>query len=205
MTDGNRIKQLLDTWEEGGTLSIAELEELRAAAHAPGRTAAHSRLLHFVERDSGMIAAQRSRAPASEQFTNAVMDRITEARQQRRTPSRPALATVAAVALVLFGTVVGLLVGRTSVAPDRVVVQFQLAAPAAESVTLVGDFSDWEADRYRLRDEDGDGVWEITVPLRSGQVYTYNFLIDGETWVTDPDSLTTVDDGFGGEKSVLNL
>jgi hypothetical protein len=202
MVDEKRIAQLLDKWEAGETLSEMELEELRAAS---GEAASHRRLLYFVQRDSGATATKASPAAVSPQFTTGVMERITAERRQWRFPARPAVAAVAAVALLLLGTVGGLLVGRSSVAPNRVVVQFQLAAPGADSVTLVGDFSDWEADRYRLRDEDDDGVWEITVPLRSGQVYTYNFLINGETWVTDPDSLTTVDDGFGGEKSVLNL
>jgi hypothetical protein len=204
MSDSQRITDLVGKWEAGGTLDHTEMAELRAAA-VQGEGDLDHRLLLFLERDAGMDRGPSPSATVCEQFTRGVMARITAQQERRRFPSRGMVSAVAAVVLVLLGTFVGLLVGRSSVAPDRVVVQFQLAAPEAGSVTLVGDFSDWEPDRYQLRDTNGDGVWEITVPLRSGQVYTYNFLIDGKTWVTDPDSPMTVDDGFGGQKSVLSL
>ena len=49
------------------------------------------------------------------------------------------------------------------------------------------------------------GTWEITIPLRKGSMYTYDFLVDGQRWIPDPGSRTQVDDGFGGLSSVLRL
>lgn len=85
------------------------------------------------------------------------------------------------------------------------VVRFELVAPEASRVSLVGDFNGWDEDLHRLRDRDGDGVWEVEVPLRRGEVYTYNFLLDEGEWIPDPNAVNHIEDSFGGEKSVLNL
>ena len=69
----------------------------------------------------------------------------------------------------------------------------------------MGDFTDWESSKITLKDPDGDGVWEAEVKLKKGDVYSYNFVIDGEEWIPDPNSLTQVDDGFGGKSSLLSL
>ena len=90
-------------------------------------------------------------------------------------------------------------------AKPSVVVRFELVAPEAGSVSLVGDFNDWDDERHMLRDRDQDGVWEIEVPLQRGNVYTYNFLINGNEWIPDPSAVNHIEDPFGGEKSVLNL
>jgi len=63
-------------------------------------------------------------------------------------------------------------------------VLFVVPAPlGATSVVVVGDFNDWEATA--LSDEDGDGIWRITIPLSPGR-YEYGFLIDGRWWGEDP-------------------
>ena len=57
--------------------------------------------------------------------------------------------------------------------------EFFLAAPWAESVRLVGDFTDWhQAPLDMIQSE--YGVWFIVVPLPPG-VYSYCFIVDG-TW-----------------------
>ncbi|MBN2534080.1 MAG: isoamylase early set domain-containing protein [Spirochaetales bacterium] len=86
---------------------------------------------------------------------------------------------------------------------DIILVSFSLAAPEAESVSLVGNFNNWNPDTAKMVKE--NGIWEIKVELKKGQVYTYNYVINGEEWITDPDSLLNVDDGFGGESSILKL
>jgi hypothetical protein len=82
-----------------------------------------------------------------------------------------------------------------------VYVQFLLEAPAATSVAVAGDFSEWEP-QFSLADADGDGVWTGRVPLRPG-VHGYMFLIDGEEWATDPRADRYQDDGFGNRNAVL--
>jgi anti-sigma factor RsiW len=45
-------------------------------------------------------------------------------------------------------------------------VRFVLKAPGARSVSVVGDFNGWSAKTHSMRDEDGDGIWTLTVNLR---------------------------------------
>jgi hypothetical protein len=109
------------------------------------------------------------------------------------------LAAVLAAALT-FGLTTHLL------RPARVVtVRLMLAAPGAASVSVVGDWNGWDPERNRLRDPDGDGVWEIRLRLRRGQEARYQFLVDGERWLDDPQAPLRVDDGFGGTSSVLQI
>ncbi len=75
----------------------------------------------------------------------------------------------------------------------------------AKTVSVVGDWNAWDPNRDRLRDPNGDGTWEITLRLRKGEDLRYQFLIDGERWVADPQALLQVDDGFGGTSSVLQI
>ena len=96
-----------------------------------------------------------------------------------------------------------ILTGISQASHDTRLVQFTLSAPLATSVSLVGDFNSWDPDAGKMIQT--NGIWEKKIRLESGQVYTYNFVIDGDQWITDPASLTSVDDGFGGESSVLKM
>ena len=88
-------------------------------------------------------------------------------------------------------------------AESVVYVQFVLEAPGASSVSLAGDFSDWEAS-VTLSDQNQDGLWTARVPVRPG-VYGYMFLIDGTEWQTDPRADRYQDDGFGNRNAVLAI
>jgi len=111
----------------------------------------------------------------------------------------------AAAAAALF---VALTLGWSHVeaAPPNVeMVHLYIAAPHAQQVSVVGDWNGWTAGEDRLQDPDGDGVWEIELKIPSGGEYQYQFLINGEKWVPDPHSLLHIDDGFGGQNSVLAI
>lgn len=82
-----------------------------------------------------------------------------------------------------------------------VFVQFLLSAPEASSVAVAGDFDGWKGS-HALQDPDGDGLWTGRVPVRPG-VHAYMFLVDGSTWVTDPEAERYADDGFGNRNAVL--
>ena len=106
------------------------------------------------------------------------------------------------------GTTVDALVEEeagAAAAGAQIVVRFELVAPEANSVSLVGDFNNWSEEQHVLQDRDNDGVWEVEVPLERGEVYTYNFLINDKEWISDPRAVNHIEDSFGGEKSVLNL
>lgn len=113
---------------------------------------------------------------------------------------RPAAAlAAAAVAIVVLGFLGLREDGAT--ADSLVYVQFVVDAPAAETVHLVGDFTEWRPN-VALEDEDGDGVWSGRVPLRPG-VHEYMFVIDGADWVTDPNAAGYQDDGFGQRNAIV--
>lgn len=83
------------------------------------------------------------------------------------------------------------------------VMQFVLVAPDAQSVALVGDFNDWSLSATRLARQPGDGVWWVTVSLPPGR-YRYAFIVDGDSWRSDPNA-PVVEDEFGGSNSVVTI
>jgi hypothetical protein len=83
-------------------------------------------------------------------------------------------------------------------------VRFMLVAPAATAVALVGDFNDWAAQATPMEGGVAEGLWVVTVPLAPGR-HRYAFLVDGTTWVPDPDAPRTIDDDFGRPNSVLTI
>lgn len=72
---------------------------------------------------------------------------------------------------------------------------FQVYAPDAFIVYLAGDFNDWAKNRdglavdpkFAMQGPDSNGVWQATVPLLPGR-RLYQFVIDGDRWVTDPNA-----------------
>ncbi|MDH4043130.1 MAG: isoamylase early set domain-containing protein [Gemmatimonadota bacterium] len=83
-------------------------------------------------------------------------------------------------------------------------VRFILVAPTATAVSLVGDFNDWIAAATPMEGDVAEGLWVVTVPLPPGR-YRYAFLVDGATWVPDPNAPRTIDDDFGRPNSVLTI
>lgn len=62
-------------------------------------------------------------------------------------------------------------------------VLFVMPAPGAHSVSVVGNFNDWEATP--LTDTNDDGIWTAHIPLPPGR-YEYAFVVDGRWWGQDP-------------------
>jgi 1,4-alpha-glucan branching enzyme len=95
-------------------------------------------------------------------------------------------------------------------------VLFQYEAPQARHVNLCGNWDDnsWcgteGTGRFdhtigMMTDENGDGIWEIYVPLKPGR-YSYKYALDyGVRWEPDPSNPLTEDDGYGGNNSILIL
>jgi hypothetical protein len=80
--------------------------------------------------------------------------------------------------------------------------QFVLVAPQAASVSLVGDFNDWDPARSRM--QAAHGVWATVVPLAPGR-YRYAFLVNGSEWRPDPGAPAARDDEFGTPGSVVTV
>ncbi len=53
-------------------------------------------------------------------------------------------------------------------------VQFSVWAPAAERVSVVGDFNGWNGLRHPMRTNGTSGVWELFIPgLQAGDIYKF--------------------------------
>jgi hypothetical protein len=83
------------------------------------------------------------------------------------------------------------------------IVRFQLAAPGAHTVALVGDFNDWSRDAIVLEPAEKPGVWVASVPLTAGR-HEYAFIVDGKRWIADPYAVTHRDE-YDVESSVIRV
>lgn len=82
-------------------------------------------------------------------------------------------------------------------------VRFTLVHPAAQRVSLVGDFNGWTPGATPLVGQGVDGVWAASVPVTPGR-HEYAFIVDGRRWVADPYA-ATVHDEFGTSSSVVQV
>lgn len=73
---------------------------------------------------------------------------------------------------------------------------FQFAAPAAKSVLLVGDFTNWNQGAIPMQ-MDRNGTWTTTLALAPG-THRYRFIVDG-AWRDDPHCKSRAPNPFGGE------
>lgn len=88
---------------------------------------------------------------------------------------------------------------------DTVDTLFSIDPPGSpRTVHLTGDFAGWDPHAFAMHDEDGDGVWTITLRLPRGQ-HLYKFVVDGDQWMEDPNNPDKVDDNHGGFNSVLTV
>ena len=70
------------------------------------------------------------------------------------------------------------------------------------SVRVAGSFNNWDPDKTPMHFENGRWITTLVLPPDN---YEYMFVVDENTWVTDPLALTTRDDGFGSKNAVLEL
>lgn len=88
--------------------------------------------------------------------------------------------------------------------PSTASVTFEIHAPGARAVELVGSFNGWRPGEIVLRGPDATGHWTATVRLPEGR-HEYLYLVDGSEWVTDPRATARRPDGFGRENAVIDL
>ena len=86
---------------------------------------------------------------------------------------------------------------------SKVYVRLVLLQPDARSVSVAGDFNDWNPGQTKLERSEG-GMWTATIALKPGR-YQYMFVIDGKQWVADPLAEEGAGDGFGAKNAVLDV
>ncbi|MCC7055759.1 MAG: isoamylase early set domain-containing protein [Gemmatimonadaceae bacterium] len=78
---------------------------------------------------------------------------------------------------------------------------FELDAPDARSVQVLGDFNHWSRDATAM-ERSADGRWRITTLLPPGR-YIYAYLVDGHRFERDPARDAVEDRDFGVTGSEL--
>lgn len=80
---------------------------------------------------------------------------------------------------------------------------FELDAPNARTVQVVGNFNDWSREASRM-ERGPDGHWRMTTMLAPGR-YVYAYLIDGRRFQRDPlrDPIEDRDFGVTGSELVV--
>jgi len=85
-------------------------------------------------------------------------------------------------------------------------VRFVFVDSSARSVSLVGEFNQWQKGVTTLLPGSRPGVWTVDVPLTGGR-HEYAYIVrdaQGEHWIADPIAETRLDD-FGTESSVISV
>jgi len=156
------------------------------------------------------LAKHRTKAP--EGFTEKVMDSLPAwAKPSLRERCMdfwpmhgrwitPAFAGAAAMWLVVFG----LGRGDRPVEAGQVTFHFELHAPGADRVELLGTFNEWKSGDIVLNGPDASGHWTAEVALPEGR-HEYIFLVDGDRWLADPKAATHRSDGFGRVNTVIKV
>ncbi len=86
----------------------------------------------------------------------------------------------------------------------RVRVTFRISAAIwAETIALVGEFNEWDAEAHYLRRSRVDGEWSIALDLPPGSSYRFRYLVNGEDWMDDDHADEYVTNAFGGVDSVV--
>lgn len=130
----------------------------------------------------------------------------------RRLSLSPLVAVAAALGFIVLGAAGTTLVLRGKAGSNGVVagalqeapvqqVRFQLDAPQARRVSLVGDFNGWDPSRVPMVRLTPGGPWAVKVSLPPGR-HVYAFVVDGGV-TPDPGAARAVEDDFGTPSSVL--
>lgn len=92
-------------------------------------------------------------------------------------------------------------------------ITFSLRAPDATSVWVSGTWlaatpgGPWPTTPAAgaLELVNVGGTWSITTLVEPIEQHLYKFIVDGSTWIPDPENPARVDDGFGSFNSVLDV
>lgn len=86
------------------------------------------------------------------------------------------------------------------------VIKFVLVAPHASTVSVVGDFNNWDARATPMIRTPTGGTWSVAIPLQPGR-HIYAFVVNGANgttqWVADPTAPLAPEDGLGAPNSVV--
>ena len=110
------------------------------------------------------------------------------------------MALVAAVGLLIGANLnaqesISLSMRRTVVSPEigKDAITFRLNAPQAQTVNIAASWLGHDPSKGAMS-KDESGIWSITLPLPSPELYTYTFIVDGVSTL-DPSNVFVSRDG----------
>lgn len=95
----------------------------------------------------------------------------------------------------------GASIPAADVTADESVVRFELSAPSATRVALVGSFNRWNPLATPLARDPATGTWTVSLRLPAGR-HVYAFVVDGDV-TADPAAPRAADADFGSANSVV--
>ncbi len=76
---------------------------------------------------------------------------------------------------------------------------------ARESVSVVGNFNEWDARQHEMKLDKKNGVWKKTVSFKPGTRLEFRYFADGTQWVNDEDADAYVPNDFMSSNCVVEL
>jgi len=196
------VQDQIHRWEQTGLLSAQEYQALEEhLAQCSSCHARHGSLQSLLRRDALGTPAAGVKAP---DLSDQIMARVNR-RVAPRSPFLRLPYLLPAAAAFLFLAFSPLLLRLADPGDQLVTVRFVLEAPSAQSVAVSGNFGQWSAEGITMTRSPDGRSWETTLRLRPSLDYQYNFVIDGSHWIPDPNAAVSIDDGFGGKVSLLDL
>ncbi len=79
---------------------------------------------------------------------------------------------------------------------------FQVEWPEANTVAVVGNFNEWDADATPMK-KNRSGVWKADLVLDEGN-YEFRYLVNGQEWRNDEEAAATPN-VFGSYNSAFSV
>jgi len=87
----------------------------------------------------------------------------------------------------------------------KVLVRFELpSAIWADSVSLVGDFNNWDHGAHPMARDRGDATWYAVLELEREREYQFRYLVNGAEWHNDWKADGYAPNPYGGTNSVVS-
>jgi hypothetical protein len=136
-------------------------------------------------------------------WLRSLLERVEIARGRRRLRRRVIALTGLAAAAVACFTVVKRSGGVLWADGDEATqsVHFEVHAPSAHRVSLVGDFDAWNPSALPMRRSTNGTAWGIDVHLPAGR-HAFAYAVDGRLMI-DSTAALAVDDNFGVPSSIV--
>ncbi len=98
------------------------------------------------------------------------------------------------------------MINRESAAKGKPVkVTFELPADVAErSVSVVGDFNNWDASKGKMKLEKKTQRWSKSVSIKPG-TYQFRYFVDEAHWRNDEQADRYEGNEFGSENGVIQI